>query len=596
MAKKRPPIKYTDRDFESIKNSLVEHARRYYPDTFKDFSEASFGSLMIDTVAYVGDVLSFYLDYQANESFLTTAIEFDNVVKLAKQMGYKYQESHSSVGTVTFYILVPARATGLGPDPDYIPILKRGTEISTNGTATFYLTEDVDFSKEQNEVVVGTVNATTGEATHYAIKAHGQVISGIIAQELIEIGSFEKLRRIELDSSDVVEVLTITDAEGHEYFEVDYLSQDVIFKEIPNKSSDTDEPVALLKPYAVPRRFVAEFEENRCFLQFGYGSEESLETDKVVKASEVILDITGKNYTATDSFDPSNINSTDKLGVGPANTTLIVTYRKNTSTNVNAFTDQLVNISNPLFDFTKENLLTSKTADVIGSLECTNEEPILGQVSSMTADEIKRHAIDAYASQNRAVTSHDYKSVVYRMPTKFGKVKRCEILQDLDSLKRNLNLYVLGEDAAGKLSETNRTVKENLKQWLASYKMLNDTVDILDAQIFNFGIEFSILSTEETNKFEILEKAKSALAKYFEKPLEIGESIQITDLYNVLKNVEGVADATKLKIVNRAISGYSSYSINIDKQMSSDGRHLFIPETVVAELKYPNADIMGTVK
>ena len=72
--KKFVPIKYTSRDFSSIKQDLVEYAKRYYPDTFKDFNDASFGSLMLDTVAYAGDILSFYLDYQANESFIDTAI------------------------------------------------------------------------------------------------------------------------------------------------------------------------------------------------------------------------------------------------------------------------------------------------------------------------------------------------------------------------------------------------------------------------------------------------------------------------------------------------------------------------------------------
>ena len=66
-------INYTARDFETIKNSLVEYAKKYYPDTYKDFNEASFGSLMLDTVAYVGDIMSFYLDYQANETFLDTS-------------------------------------------------------------------------------------------------------------------------------------------------------------------------------------------------------------------------------------------------------------------------------------------------------------------------------------------------------------------------------------------------------------------------------------------------------------------------------------------------------------------------------------------
>ncbi|MBP01182.1 MAG: hypothetical protein CMM25_00020, partial [Rhodospirillaceae bacterium] len=62
MSSRKTPIKYTSREFESIKRDLLEHARRYYPDTFKDFNEASFGALMVDTVAYIGDILSFYLD------------------------------------------------------------------------------------------------------------------------------------------------------------------------------------------------------------------------------------------------------------------------------------------------------------------------------------------------------------------------------------------------------------------------------------------------------------------------------------------------------------------------------------------------------
>ena len=74
-------INYLSRDFSSIKNDLITHAKRYYPDTFRDFSDAGFGALMLDAVSYIGDILSFYIDYQANESFLTTATEYNNVLK-----------------------------------------------------------------------------------------------------------------------------------------------------------------------------------------------------------------------------------------------------------------------------------------------------------------------------------------------------------------------------------------------------------------------------------------------------------------------------------------------------------------------------------
>ena len=97
MAKKKNiPVKYTNRDFDSIKQDLIDYAKRYYPDTYKDFSEASFGSMVIDMVALVGDNLSFYLDYQANESFLDTAIEFSNIRKQPQNIKIKHTSCSKS--------------------------------------------------------------------------------------------------------------------------------------------------------------------------------------------------------------------------------------------------------------------------------------------------------------------------------------------------------------------------------------------------------------------------------------------------------------------------------------------------------------------
>ena len=158
MAKKLVPIRYTSRDFASIKEDLVGHAKRYYPDTFRDFNEAGFGSLMLDTVAYVGDILSFYVDYQANESFLDTAVEYNNVIRIARQMGYRLKGAPSSYGTATFYIIVPADPVG-GPQLIYAPTLLQGSELATTGGNVFTLAENVDFANANNEVV-GTVHSS----------------------------------------------------------------------------------------------------------------------------------------------------------------------------------------------------------------------------------------------------------------------------------------------------------------------------------------------------------------------------------------------------------------------------------------------------
>ena len=159
---KKPSINYTSRDFNSIREDLIAYARRYYPEKIKDFSQASFGALMLDTVAYVGDLLSFYLDYQANESFLSTAIEYNNVVKLARTLGYKVQTNPSSFGTITLYILVPTESNTVAPDENYMPILKRGTVLSSTNGTIFTLIEDVDFSDSSLERVVAQTDPDTG--------------------------------------------------------------------------------------------------------------------------------------------------------------------------------------------------------------------------------------------------------------------------------------------------------------------------------------------------------------------------------------------------------------------------------------------------
>ena len=193
--KKIVPIDYTHREYQSIRRDLMGLAERFYPDTFKDFSEASFGSMMLDAVAYVGDQLSFYLDYNVNESFLDTAYQYGNVLRHGRILGYKHTGRPSTFGAVALYVLVPASSTALGPDTDYIPIVKKGTRFSSTTGLNFVLTENIDFSAPKNPMVVARTDTTTGAPTYYAIKAYGNVVSGYFSQEQIKIGSFQKFKK-----------------------------------------------------------------------------------------------------------------------------------------------------------------------------------------------------------------------------------------------------------------------------------------------------------------------------------------------------------------------------------------------------------------
>ena len=597
--KKNVPINYFSRDFNSIKRSLVEHTKRYYPDSYKDFNELGFGSLMLDTVSYIGDVLSFYLDYQVNESFLETATERKNILKLAKQMGYKFNNTPTSYGVASFFITVPSLPNGTGPDLSYIPKLKRRSEFTAATGGRFTLINDVDFGNPANEIVVAANDEASNLPTYWAIKAYGVVVSGYYDTFYVDVGSFKKFLKIRLPETNITEIVKIEDDEGKEYFQVENLSQDVIYVPIANRNAKSvTEPSSLLRPYSTPRRFTVEKDELYTYVQFGSGiSERDSNSQQMAEPTEVVLQKHAKNYVYDTSFDPNKLINTEKLGIVPTDTTLAITARVNDVNSVNVAIDGLNGVSDPIIEFENEGSLDlGLLNEVKNSLEVTNDERILGEVPSNSAEEIKIRARNFLSTQNRAVTIQDYKSLVYNMPKEYGSVKRVNVLRDQNSFKRNLNLYVLSEDENGFLCQTPLILKENLKIWLNNNRMINDTIDILDAKIINLGINYTIINDLRYQSGEVLNECNTKLQEHFAYTREIGEPFFITDIQKVLKNTKGVLDVVDIEIVNKTGSPYSEIALNLDSIRSADGRYLNIPDNVIFEIKYPDIDIKGAIE
>ena len=598
MSTKKVPIKYTSRDFATIKKELVNYAKRYYPETYQDFKDVSFGSLMLDTVAYVGDVLSFYLDYQANESFLDSAVEYRNVLRLSKQFGYTFKGNPSSTGIIDIFIIVPTNISGLGPNTAYLPILKKGSTFSASNGVTFILTENVDFKNPNNEVVVGQVNPGTGIPTSYAVKSPGKVISGKLITELFPVGDYERFRRVRLGAPRVAEIISIFDEDGNEYYQVDYLSQDVIYKEVTNRTEDNDLVSMVMRPYSVPRRFTLETEGALSYLQFGFGSDAENAGISPVDPSNVVLQMHARDYISDTSFDPSQLLASSKLGVVPANTTLKVTYRVNLGGNVNVAAGGLKRTMNPIFSFTNiTNLDQTQINQVMNSIETFNVNPILGDIENPSSEEIRTRTRDFFATQNRAVTQKDYEALIYALPPRFGAVKRCAVVQDPDSFKRNLNLYVLAENTDGNLAHAGQSLKENLKMWLGNYKMINDTIDILNGYIINVGINFEVFTDPDVNKYDVLNACSLALANKYTEPLMLGEPFYITDVYTILNSVRGVVDTKKVEISLKKGNNYADTSLrNLNELKSGDGRYIQSPLNSVFEIKFPSIDIKGAIR
>ena len=599
MAGKRQNVKinYLSRDFTSIKNQLLEHARRYYPETFKDFSDAGFGALMIDAVSYVGDLLSFYVDYQANESFLSTAIEYDNIIKHGDAVGFKYDNVRATYGQVDLYIKIPANSNNTGPDLSYAPKVRAGTTFSATNGSLFTLLEDVDFADVTNEVVVATTNASTGVPVQFATKTIGQVVSGELRQKTFEIGNFSRFTTLTIFDGNVTEIISVFDSEGRQYYEVDHLSQNTIYIPVNNSDATTNvQAPTIIKPFIVPRRFVRRRLGGATEIVFGYGSDSQLNTPSLAEARDLVLDLHSKTYVTDKAMDPTILIKGDKFGVGPSNTTLTVTYRANTKQNSNATAGSVNSVSSAQFQFASPDTLISTTAATVrGSLEVSNPTPIQGDVSAPTSRELRELISGAHSAQNRAVTAEDFKTLVLSMPAKFGGIKRCAVIQDVDSNLRNINIYVINQNNAGTFETTNTILKENIKTWLNTKRMINDSIDILDAKVVNLGIRFAAIVNNDENKSVIFSRIQGRMNDYFNEKLDIGESFSITDLYSLINRTRGVVDATFVQVLQQTGPGYATTKFNVKNSTTPDGRLVIAPKNVVFEVKFPQRDIKGTL-
>ena len=182
------------------------------------------------------------------------------------------------------------------------------------------------------------------------------------------------------------------------------------------------------------------------------------------------------------------------------------------------------------------------------------------------------------------------------MPSKFGSIARCSIAVDNDSFKRNLNLYVLTYDNNNNLGTASATLKENLRIWLSNYKMINDTVDIVDGKVVNIGIDFEVIADPDYNKSDVFTNCLDVLKEKYREKLTMGEPFYLTDVYFELNRVNGVIDTQNVRVTNKKGAPYSQINYDVSANISADGRYLACPLNVCLEIKFLDVDITGVVK
>ena len=612
MAEVKRNISYLNKDFSEFRNQLINYSQTYFPNTYTDFSPTSPGMMIIEQASYVGDVLSFYLDNQIQETFLQYARQSNNIYELAYMFGYKPKLISTSQTVLDLYQEVPAILVGgeYKPDFSFALTLKENSVFSGESGNEVIIQDFVDFSFSSSyDPTTITVSQTTGgNPTYYQLKKSVNAVSATIKSETFTFGQPTPFQTKTINGGDVIDILDIVDSEGNVWTEVDCLGQETVFDSIkntnPNDPNSGKDVPYLLRLKKVPNRFTSRvIGNNTTQIQFGVGSPNDTEEIIIPNPNNVGIGLPIKKDKLTTAFSPTNFLYTGTYGVSPSNTTITVRYivGGGVTSNFPANTiSSLQNINSLKF---KNFGLPSSTADfVFKSFQVTNPSPATGGKGGDTLEEIRQNTMMMAQAQQRAVTPNDYLIRALSMPSNFGSVSKAHI--ELPQIKDNqvstietLNLFVLTKNQNRQLDYAGDTLKSNLRTYLSQYRMIGDNIEIRDAFIINIGIDFEITVLPKNNNNEVLARCVRRLQNAFEiDNFQLNQPIILGNLYVLLDNITGVQTVKNIKIYNIAgeNSGYSKFSYDISIATHNEVIYPSLDPSIF-EIKYPNTDIKGRV-
>jgi hypothetical protein len=611
MATTKKEIKYINRDFSDFKTRLIEFAKTYFPNTYNDFSEASPGMMFIEQSAYVGDVLSFYIDNQFQENFIQYAQQSNNLYELAYMFGYKPKLSSAAQTTIDFYQQLPSKLVGSEYVPDYdyaLTISENSTITSDNGTS-FIIQDKIDFSltSSQDPTEISIYQVAGNTVQYYLLKKSRNAISSTIVSQTYTFTDPLPFQTININTPNFLKILDITDSDGNLWYEVDHLGQEMAFDSIKNTNindpNKMDNTPYLLKLKKVARRFATRIiAKDNIQIQFGVGSPDSTTEEITPNSNNVGIGLPFKQDKLTTAYSPTNFLYTGTYGISPSNTTLTVRYLTGGGVTSNIAANTLTKISPESIKFNLFSLIDNTANYIFSSVSVNNPLAASGGNSGDTLEEIRQNTLALVASQKRSVTADDYLIRALSMPSDYGTVSKSYIEQpkltdNQVSTIETLNLYVLSLNSEGKLDYANTTLKNNLRTYMSQYRMIGDNIEIRDAYIINIGINFEIIVLPEYNNNEVLLACITALQTYFNiDNWQLNQPIFLRDLYILLDKIKGVQTVKNISIANKVgtSTGYSQYAYDIEGATQNQTIYPSLDPSIF-EIRYPNSDIKGKV-
>ena len=603
-------INYINRDFNDFRNTLINYTQTYFPQTYNDFSPTSPGILFIEQAAYVGDILSFYLDNQLQENFIQYARQTNNIFELAYMFGYKPKTTNAAQVDLEIFQQLPAKTVSgsIVPDFDYtLRVNKNGTAGGSN--SSFIIQDEIDFSlsSSQDPTEITVYQVSGNEPQYFLLKKTRKAYSAQINTKTITVTSPTPFQTYNIDNTNIIKILDVVDGNGNTWSEVDHLGQEMVFE--PVKNTNINDPNRgtgapyILKLKKTPYRFSTKLTSlNNLQIQFGAGSPDDTTEEIIPNPNNVGLGLPFKQDKLTAAYSPTNFLYTNTYGIAPSNTTLTIRYLTGGGVGSNAEANTITTTSNLNAIFNQTNLVVNTANYVVSSLSINNPKAATGGKGGDTLEEIRQNTLALVASQKRSVTADDYLIRALSMPSDYGSVSKAyiekpKLTDEQISTIETLSLYVLSLNSDGQFDYAGDTLKGNLKTYLSQYRMIGDSIEIRDAYIINITLDFEIIVLPNFNNNDVLSRCITSLQEYFNRDRwQLNQPIFVRDLYVRLDKIEGVQTVKDIKIVNKAGTtlGYSQYAYDIDAATQNQVIYPSLDPSIF-EIRYPNEDIKGRV-
>lgn len=600
-------ISYTVKDFQGIRNELVNFTKTFYPELIDNFNDAGVYSVLLDLNAAVTDNLYFNMDRSIQETVLEFAQQSSSIYNIARTYGLKIPGMRPSVALVDLSITVPGGA-GDKEDLNYCGILRRGSQV-LGGGQTFELVNDVDFASDLN--AEGFPNRkkipnrdSNGTLINYTITKRETVVNGTtkVFKKVITPSDVRPFYELFLPEQNVLGVTGVLLKDGTQYsnspsvqefmgtdnrwYEVKALVEDRVFVEDSTKVSDRP-GIKVGKYIQVSNKFITEFtSEGFMKLTFGGGSQSADEQLREFARNGYQLDL----YKYSNNF---SLGSTLK-----SNSTLFIQYRVGGGTGSNVGINTITQIGTVSFFVNGPN--SSVNTSVVNSLRCTNVTAAIGGANFPTIEEIRNLVSFNFAAQNRAVTVNDYDSLIRTMPSQFGAPAKVAITEENNKIK----IQMLSYDESGSLTEMiSNTLINNVANYLSNFRMLNDYISIQTANVIDLSFSIDVVLDGSQNQGSVITKIIEIVTNYFSSTnRQLGQNAYTSDLIRDIQNQNGVVSVPSIKVFNKVGGQYSSsqtsqrYADNVTKEIDLIDGTIFAEPTHIFQIRFPNKDINVNVK